>query len=57
MTPSPYMAANLRSAPAEGASRLTTLDLEDFEMATYIVLGGGFGLALLIALWGIWKLR
>jgi len=26
-------------------------------MATYILLGGGFGLALAIAIWGIWKLR
>jgi hypothetical protein len=29
----------------------------DVEMDTYILLGGGFGLALAIAIWGIWKLR
>jgi hypothetical protein len=40
-----------------GTFRVATLDLEDNEMATYILLGGGFGLALLIAAWGIWKLR
>jgi hypothetical protein len=34
-----------------------TLHRKDFEMETYILLGGGFGLALLIAIWGIWKLR
>jgi hypothetical protein len=26
-------------------------------METYIVFGGGVGLGLLIAAWGIWKLR
>jgi len=26
-------------------------------MDTYILLGGGFGLALVIAIWGIWTLR
>jgi hypothetical protein len=30
---------------------------EDVEMDTYILLGGGFGIALAIAIWGIWKLR
>jgi hypothetical protein len=33
------------------------LRLKDFAMETYILLGCGFGLALLIAIWGIWKLR
>jgi hypothetical protein len=37
--------------------RLAILCFEDDEMETYILLGGGFGLALLIAIWGIWKLR
>lgn len=27
------------------------------RMSTYILLGGGFGVALLIAIWGIWRLR
>ncbi len=27
------------------------------EMDTYILLGCGFGVALLIAIWGIWNLR
>jgi hypothetical protein len=31
--------------------------LKDVEMDTYILLGGGFGIALAIAIWGIWKLR
>jgi hypothetical protein len=33
------------------------LRFKDRAMDTYILLGGGFGLALLIAIWGIWKLR
>jgi hypothetical protein len=37
--------------------RLAIIHLEDFEMETYILLAGGFGLALLIAIWGIWNLR
>ncbi|MBY8604901.1 MAG: hypothetical protein IOC39_05385 [Burkholderia sp.] len=27
------------------------------EMETYVLLGCGFGLGLLIAIWGIWSLR
>ncbi len=46
-----------RCLQVAGTFRVATLDLEDIEMATYILLGGGFGLALLIAAWGIWKLR
>jgi hypothetical protein len=38
------------------ASR-ASLHLKDSAMETYILLGCGFGLALLIAIWGIWKLR
>jgi hypothetical protein len=30
---------------------------KDVEMDTYILLGGGFSVALAIAFWGIWKLR
>jgi hypothetical protein len=39
------------------AASRATLHLKDFAMETYILLGCGFGLALLIAIWGIWKLR
>jgi hypothetical protein len=31
--------------------------LQGFEMETYILLGAGLGLGLLIAIWGIWNLR
>ncbi|VWB19746.1 hypothetical protein BLA6993_00764 [Burkholderia lata] len=27
------------------------------EMETYVLLGCGFGLGLLIAIWGIWQLK
>ncbi|KVH48590.1 hypothetical protein WL93_15515 [Burkholderia diffusa] len=34
-----------------------TVRFERREMDTYVLLGCGFGLGLLIAIWGIWSLR
>ncbi|QVN22853.1 hypothetical protein [Burkholderia pyrrocinia] len=33
------------------------LRFQRHEMETYVLLGCGFGLGLLIAVWGIWSLR
>ena len=44
-------------ASGQGVRSRGNPGFEEVEMATYILLGGGFGLALAIAIWGIWKLR
>jgi hypothetical protein len=45
------------AADTAGALTGTVTMFRGFEMDTYILLGCGFGLALLIAMWGIWNLR
>ncbi|KVR43449.1 hypothetical protein WK17_00180 [Burkholderia multivorans] len=34
-----------------------TVPLQRFDMETYLLLGCGLGVGLLIAIWGVWSLR
>ena len=52
-----YHSALAGCASGQGVPPRCNPGFEEVEMATYILLGGGFGLALAIAIWGIWKLR